>query len=438
MRRAAAAVALAALAWPASAFAHARLLHESPGFRQRLQAPPAQVVLSFDQDVKALPGAIVVYTAGGKVVSGQARNGKDARMVLDPLPRLRKGAYTIRWNVISSDGHVISGVYTFGVRVNAPPPTQAYGASGPTTAEHVIRWLYFAALALFAGGVGFRLLILPKRIPPQLERRFYVTAGIGAIAAIQIGIVAFILRAEDALQLPFGRLLYGDLTPIASGTRFGEAFIAMTLGFAWVFSLLFLAWLTGKRVFLWPCFVLALLLASGLSLSGHSAVDSGASWLSVGADWVHLSAAALWVGGLVQLAVCVWPAAPELRRDAFIRFARLAPVLIGALIAAGVYLSILRLPRLSDLWEAGYGQVLLVKLGLVSTALVWGAFHHFVIRPRLTAGSGWVRRSLLGEGAVAMAILLLAAILVDSKPPAQPASTTSRVSVVSSSRANPP
>ena len=87
---------------------------------------------------------------------------------------------------------------------------------------------------------------------------------------------------------------------------------------------------------------------------------------------MHLSAAVLWVGGLVQLAACVWPAAPELRRESFLRFARLAPVLIALLIAAGVYLSILRLPALSDLWSTSYGQVLLVKLGLVSFALAWG------------------------------------------------------------------
>jgi putative copper export protein len=108
------------------------------------------------------------------------------------------------------------------------------------------------------------------------------------------------------------------------------------------------------------------------------------------------------------------------------------------LVAAGVYLSILRLPRLSDLWSASYGQVLLVKLGLVSAALVWGAFHHFFVRPRIER-TGWAARSLIGEGALAMTILLLAAILVNAKPPpSQPATSTSRASSVSSSFSNPP
>jgi copper transport protein len=425
-----------ALTWPAAALAHARLTGEHPGFRQRFETAPARVVLRFDQGVDALPNSIVVYDARGKVVSRQARNARDPRVVVVSLRRLPRGAYTVRWHALSSDSHVVSGVYTFGVRMDAPPPTEAYGASGPTRSEDVVRWLYFAALALLTGGLGFRLLLLPRSIPARLEHRFYVVTGLGVIAAVHVGVAAFIMRSEDALQLPFGRLLYGDLSPVANGTRFGQAFIAMTLGFTWVGALLFLAWLTGRRGLLWAAFGLALILGAGLSLSGHSAVDS--SWFTELADWVHLSAAVLWVGGLVQLAACVWPAAPELRRDAFLRFARLAPVLIAVLLAAGVYLSILRLPSLGDLWSTSYGQVLLVKLGLVSFALAWGGFHHFVVRPRLER-TRWAGRSLVGEGAVAMTILLLAAILVNAKPPPdQPATSTSRASSVRSSLSNPP
>jgi copper transport protein len=412
-------VALVALAFPATAFAHANLDSTSPKFRQRVERAPAAVVLHFDQNVQAQPNAIDVKNAFGKTFSGTSKAyGQEVRL---PLKRLPRGAYTVRWHVLSQDGHVVSGVFTFGVRVNAPPPTEAYGASGPTTTEHVVRWLYFLALALLLGGLGFRLLIARGELPAAAERRFFLIAGAGVVGALEVGILAFLLRAEDALQLPFGRLLYGDLSSIASGTRFGEAFIAMTLGYALVAAFVFLAWLTDRRALLWPALVLGLAFASGLSLSGHSAVDPGSSWRSEVADWAHLSAAALWIGGLVQLAFVVWPKAPELRRDAFLRFSRLASGLIAVVLAAGVYLSIVRLPQLSDLWSAGYGRVLLVKLGLVSLALTWGAVHHFVARPALERGGGPILlrlpRSLAGESAVGMAILLAAAVLVDSKPP---------------------
>jgi len=125
---------------------------------------------------------------------------------------------------------------------------------------------------------------------------------------------------------------------------------------------------------------------AGLSLSGHDAVDAGSSWATEAADWVHLAAASLWIGGLATMAVLVWAGAPGLRRAAFARFSRFATILVALVLAAGTYLSIVRLPHLSDLWSRGYGQVLLVKLALVSVALLWGAFHNFVVRPALARG----------------------------------------------------
>jgi copper transport protein len=200
----------------------------------------------------------------------------------------------------------------------------------------------------------------------------------------------------------------------------------MTLGYALVTALVFLAWLADRVWLLWSALVVGLGFASGLSLSGHSAVDSGASWKSQLADWVHLSAAMVWIGGLVQLGLVVWPLAPELRRRAFLGFSRLATLLIGALLLAGVYLAILRMPTVSDLWETGYGHVLLVKIGLVALALGWGAAHKFLAAPRVSAASGRLRRSLLGESMVGMAVLLAAAVLVDSQPPARPPAQTPR------------
>jgi hypothetical protein len=62
----------------------------------------------------------------------------------------------------------------------------------------------------------------------------------------------------------------------------------------------------------------------------------------------------------------------------------------------------------------------------VSLALAWGGFHHLIVRPRLEAGrSPQVRPSLVGETAVAMAVLLAAAVLTNvAPPPSEPGSTS--------------
>ena len=104
--------------------------------------------------------------------------------------------------------------------------------------------------------------------------------------------------------------------------RFGVAFVAMTLGFVLVSALMFLAWLTDRPVLLWPALVVSVVFASGLSLSAirrATPVIPGSRSSRTG----RISCGGGLVGGLVQLAFVVWPLAPELRRDTFLRFSRL-------------------------------------------------------------------------------------------------------------------
>jgi copper transport protein len=412
-------VALVALGFPAVASAHATLRSTTPSFRSELKQGPSVIRLHFDQHVTVLPGSVRVLNGVGKNFAGTSQSS--GTLVVAKVRHLKLGAYTVRWQAISADSHVVSGVWTFGVGVPAPAIENAYGAGGPTTREHVVRWVWFLGLALTIGALGLRLIVLRGLpVPRDLQRRIVVAAGLGTIIAIHAGIAAFSLRAEDALQLPFGRFLYGDLSPMAT-TRFGVAFVTMTLVFALVLALVYVSWLLDRVEPLVPAFALAVMFAGGLSVSGHDAVDPGSSWKTEIADWVHLSAASLWIGGLATMALLLWTGAPDLRKAAFMRFSRLATVLIALVLGAGVYLAIVRLPHVSDLWSTGYGRVLVVKIGLVSFALLWGAFHHFVVAPALeradTGFLGRIGRSLAGESMVGMAVLLLAAILVDSRPP---------------------
>ena len=394
---------LVALAAPGAASAHATLRSEYPGFQQELSRAPASIRLHFDQLVQ-LPSIEVLDADGANHAAAAVARGRDVTAEVRGLPR---GAYTIRWHVLSSDGHVVSGVWTFGVGVAAPPPTEAYGAGGPTRTEHVVRWLYFLALALTIGALGFRLVVLRGlTVPPPLEKRLYLLAGAGVVGVLEVGILAFLLRCEDVLQLPFGKFLYGDLSPISGGTRYGRTFVAMTLGFALVAAFVYLAWLLDRTRLLVPALALAVFFAGGLSVSGHDAVDPGSSWKSALADWVHLAAVSFWIGGLVALAL-TWRVGG---REAVARFSRFATWLVALVVAAGTYLAIVRLPAAHDLWGTGYGHVLLVKLALVVLVLAWGAMHKFFPRAR-------VLRSVTGELAVGLAVLLAAAVLTDSKPP---------------------
>ena len=125
MKRFVLAAATLALVFPAQAFAHASLQQATPGFRERLPASPQKIVLRFDQYVQRLPGSVQLYSSSGSVGVKRVviQNG---RFLTAWLPRLAKGAYTVRWHAMSGDGHVVSGVFTFGVRAPAPPPTEEF------------------------------------------------------------------------------------------------------------------------------------------------------------------------------------------------------------------------------------------------------------------------------------------------------------------------
>ncbi len=422
MRRtlAAAVLALAALVLPAAADAHASLQEATPREQSRLEQPPSEIRLRYDQSVTATPNSIVVLAAGGRRVSGVVNQEAGGTVIRAPLRGLVRGeAYTVRWHEISADGHVGNGVFTFGVGVDAPSPTEAVGASGQTWRDDLARWALFVSLALLIGVVGIRLLVLPGVVDPRVERRVHLLGTFGAVAAVNAGIAGFVIRSANALQVSGVDLLYSDLSPFAESTRFGTAFLLTTIGYGVCMTILVVAWVLDVPRLRWPAFLLALALAWAYSLSSHQATEPNASVLAELADWVHLVAAMLWVGGVLTLAVVVWPLAPALRRAAFLRFSRIAVFLVGVIVVAGTVVAIQRLPNLDDVWGTSYGQTLLVKVGLVLCALAWGGMHHTVVRPRLERGDRvrGVGGSLLAESTIAIAVLLAAAVLVNGAPP---------------------
>jgi copper transport protein len=424
------AAAVAALAVPGTALAHVTLIASEPVTQSRVDRPPTEVRLRFNQPVTITSNAVQVLAPDGTMLSGTARTEDRGYVVVAPVSRLRDGlGYTVRWRVIGEDGHSPAGVFTFGVGVSAPPPTDAVGASGTTWRDDLARWGLFGALALLIGPLTLRLLVLRGPVPPALERRFHLVSVVAAFLVIDVGIAAFVLRASNALQLPIVDLPYGDLQPFAEKTRFGIAFLVMTIGFGVVAALLLVGWVLDRLELRVPALVISVALLSGLSLSGHQGTEPNASWVSELADWLHLVAASIWVGGVATLAFLVWPLAPALRRTAFVGFARIAVALVAVMVLAGGYLALVRLPEPSDLWETLYGQLLLMKVAVVALALVWGAVHHFVVRPRLEAGEDPdVHPSLVGEAIVAFSVLLAAAILTNVAPPPVdvPPSTTAR------------
>jgi len=113
-------VALALLV-PTSAGAHAVLVKSSPARRAVLAQPPARVELTFNERLEPTYSTVSVWAPGEKRVD-------DARIVVGPddprrlsvgVPSLGRGTYTVKFRVLSVDGHLVEGTYPFEIRPRA-------------------------------------------------------------------------------------------------------------------------------------------------------------------------------------------------------------------------------------------------------------------------------------------------------------------------------
>ena len=150
-------------------------------------------------------------------------------------------------------------------------------------------------------------------------------------------------------------------------------------------------------------------------------------------DWLHLAAGSIWVGGLIGLLV-LWRSLPVARRVAGLvvcvpRFSNMAFVSVLVLIGSGIGASLFHLPTFASLWQTSYGQTLLVKIGLLSAAMLLAAVNLLRTRPRLLAyrerpelgpgAASLLRRLVSGEVLLVVSAVVAAAVLSSLPPPAK-------------------
>lgn len=130
----AAAAVLLSLALASPASAHDELVKSNPAQDERLATAPTEISLDFSAEVMNVGAAVIVmdsqehdWAAGEPTI--------DAGHVSVPLKvDMPEAGYEIRWRVVSSDGHPISGVIPFTVG-DAKPFERAASASPGATSE---------------------------------------------------------------------------------------------------------------------------------------------------------------------------------------------------------------------------------------------------------------------------------------------------------------
>ncbi|NYI78461.1 copper resistance protein CopC [Nocardioides panzhihuensis] len=426
-------VALAAAAYAvllsiSPAQAHATLIGTDPEEGAVLEVAPETITFTFDEAVTLPPAGVTVYDAKGEEVTSEATaSGTSMEVALANPSSLGDGTYVVAWRAVSADGHPISGSLTFAVGAPslsvAPPPSTE--PSKATAAIHgFLQFIQYAALLLVVGLVWFRAVIVgDHRVPDRATarvQRLQIVAGMVAVLAL-----VFLAPASGALQSesgPGAMLTFDAWSPASVGKEWLSALVGI-LGIAATLVLRprpRLAAAAGLFAIMSPALV------------GHSRAVVPA-WLVTATDIVHLIAGALWLGGLVGLALTL----PLITRRGTVaaeivtRFSTLAAVSLAVLAASGVLMGWRILGSWDNLLNSTYGTLLMTKVALVVAVAVMAAGNRLLVLPRVRQAVGhddtveagsMLRRAVLMEAGVLVVVLGVTGFLVDQPPQADTAS----------------
>ncbi|MEV6000508.1 copper resistance protein CopC [Streptomyces griseomycini] len=373
------AVAGALLAGAAPASAHAALTGSDPRQGAVVDRAPTRVSLTFSEPIAVSDDAVRVLDPKGKRVDkGAPANPSGTTYSVQLLSGLPDGTYTVAYQVVSADSHPVAGAFTFSV--GAPSETSV-PVSAQAADDGPVGWLYgfgryvsYAGFVVMVGGAAFVLACWPRGSGVRAVQRLVVSGWLALTAAT---LALLLLRGSYTSSGKVGDVF--DLTLLGDvlQTKTGASLVSRLLLLA--AAALFIAVLFGayekredeeRRDLTFGLAIGGAVVAAGIAaswaMSEHASQGLQAG-IAMPVDVVHLLAVAAWLGGLTALLVALYraPADSPVDRVAVQRFSRLAFGSVVALVATGTYQSWRQLGSWSAFTDTRYGQLLLVKIGIV-------------------------------------------------------------------------
>jgi putative copper resistance protein D len=178
--------------------------------------------------------------------------------------------------------------------------------------------------------------------------------------------------------------------------------------------------------------VLATLLASAylgsLAFTGHGQEGPGFERnIHLAADFLHLIAAGLWLGGLIPLALLL-AYLRRFREENWVsaacavagHFSNLGMLAVGILLVSGTFNASLLVGGIENLIDTRYGRWLLLKMTLFAAMVGLAAINRQYLLPRLCGGAGidrgaptvqWLVRSARVEIALGLGVIVIVGMI---------------------------
>ena len=451
MRAAAIVLLLAAFALiPGRAAAHANLAESSPAANSVLESPPDRISIRFTEPLEAALSKIRVLDSQGEQVDlgDSALDPDDPTIMSVSLGALDNGAYTVAWtNVSTVDGHRVRGAFLFSVGEPLSASASAQIEEQPllqSPLEPFVRWLVLVSGLALVGVLAFRLLVsTPALAGLESDGIDGLRSSLSRNTAMLTWAALAVFLVMSALRLVIQASVVYDTSPLGALAGPAWSLVSETeWGRLWTLRVAFAA-ATGVVLFVMrgrvgnaALTLFAIALGAGallaISRSSHAAALVEIGNISLLNDFIHMLAAAVWVGGLFSLALDI-PAAICLldegdRRkvlSALIpRFSVVAGMSVAALALTGIYSAWTQV-TIPEALSTPYGNTLIIKIGLVGALLLIAAVNLIWVRPRLAGDSRaarWLRRLVTAEVIVAVITLLSVGFLTSLEPARQTAS----------------
>ncbi len=421
---------------------HAFLERSDPAANAVVPEVPREVRMWFTEPLEAAYSRAELFDAQGQRLATEPSHiGTDPKELVLPLPPdLPRGTYTVQWrNVSAADGHPEVGFFSFTIgtvadaQVPAPPPPLSVGFA-PAWLDAVGRGLGLLGLAGLLGAlVGWRWVVRPSLEPLEPERRARVAGSVRALALASLALALIGSLAGLGVQAwnAEGQLALAAIWGLLSGSRFGllwslRVALLLALGGSLARRAAWSEPLAGR----WVSIRLGLGLAAALASASmsHAAAQPAGRPAAIAADWLHLIASSVWVGGLLTLLaglILARRGETERWREVYAlaipRFSTLAIASVAILALTGLYSAWLQVGNLEALRSTPYGRALLVKLALALVLLELGAINLLVIGPRMRRSVDAPRHfsyTVFAEAVLGVAVLLVVGVLT-SLPPAR-------------------
>lgn len=271
-----------------SVFAHTSVVETTPKEGEVLTVQPEQIIFEFSEPVTGNVVNIELLDQSAKRVQ-VSKSGilDEPTKIKVKIPKLNNGTYTVRWSMISADGHPSEGGYTFSIGEEVQTNVVAEGnASGSVFSDVMmitLRYIVEGMVLIGAGVKWFDMYVKRYSLPSVLQRMekmkkiFFSILVVGLIAEL-IVYKSIIPKGSLLIHSPFSVIIMIQLLLLVlmSLQHMGNEWYALVWGF----------------------------LVASFSFTGHVWITNP-NWAAVIIRMVHVMSIAVWLGALIYLALVI-------------------------------------------------------------------------------------------------------------------------------------